>query len=86
MNIQPELKKEGIDVIKQLEPSTVNSIAKSIVKVLQNAFPEKNLDIKNLTSEISKLNMYVANLPEGCSAKYFYKNKSIYFKFNVCCC
>lgn len=79
MNIQAEIKKEGIDVIKQLEPSTVNSIAKSIVKVLQNAFPEKNLDIKTLTSEISKLNMYVANLPEGCSAKYFYKNKSIYF-------
>lgn len=79
MNIQSEIKKEGIDVIKQLDISTVHSISKSIVKVLQNAFPEKELDTKNLVAEISKLNMYVANLPEGCSAKYFYKNKSIYF-------
>lgn len=83
MSIESELKRDGIEVIKQLDNSTVNSLATNIVKALQNAFPEKNLDTKQLHSDIANLNMYIAKLPDGCSAKYFYKNKSIYFSPNT---
>ena len=79
MNINSAIKKDGIEVISALDSSTVNSMASNIIKVLQNAFPKKSLDIPKLFSHIIKLNMYIAKLPAGCSAKYFYKNKSIYF-------
>lgn len=83
MNINSTLKKDGIEVISALDSSTVNSIAANIIEVLQNAFPKKLLDIPKLFSDIIKLNMYIAKLPMGCSAKYFYKNKSIYFSPNT---
>lgn len=79
MSINSEIKKEGIEVIKALDSLTINSIASKIVEVLQSVFPEKSINAPRLFSDIVKLNMYVAKLPVGCSAKYFYKNKSIYF-------
>lgn len=83
MNIQNEIKKEGIEVIKELNSTTVNSLSNKVAKALQNAFPDKNLDTKEISSNMQKLKMYTAKLPDGCSAKYFYKNKSIYFDENV---
>lgn len=79
MSIESEIRKEGIEVISALDPSTINSIAYKIVEVLQNTFPDKSINVPKLFSAIIKLNMYIAKLPAGCSAKYFYKNKSIYF-------
>ena len=79
MNIHDEIKKEGIEVIKELDSATVNSIASKVSKSLQVVFPEKNLDPKKISSSLLELKMYLAKLPEGCSAKYFYKNQSIYF-------
>lgn len=83
MSIESEIRKEGIKVISALDPSTINSIAYKIVEVLQNTFPNKSLNVPKLFSTIIKLNMYIAKLPAGCSAKYFYKNKSIYFSPNT---
>ncbi len=79
MSIKSEIKKEGIEVIRALDTLTINSIAANIVKTLKNTFPEKSIGTPKIFSSIIKLNMYIANLPKGCSAKYFYKNKSIYF-------
>ena len=79
MNIQSEIKKEGIEVINELNSTAINSIAIKVTKALQNAFPEKTLNTKEISSRLLELKMYIAKLPEGCSAKYFYKNQSIYF-------
>lgn len=79
MSIKSEIKKEGIEVISALDTSTVNSIATSIIEILQNTLPKTVFNRPQFFSDILKLNMYIAKLPKGCSAKYFYKNKSIYF-------
>ena len=79
MTIKSAIKKEGIKVISSLDSSTISSIASKIIEVLQSVFPEKTLNMPQLFSNLLKLNMYIAELPTGCSAKYFYKNKSIYF-------
>ena len=83
MSIESEIRKEGIEVISTLNSSTINSIASNIVKVLKDTFPSSSLSAPKLFSAIIKLNMYIAKLPAGCSAKYFYKNKSIYFSPNT---
>lgn len=83
MSIKSEIRKEGIEVIRALDSSTINSIASNIVEALKNTFPERDLDIPKIFADILKLNMYVAKLPTGCLAKYFYKNKSIYFSPNT---
>lgn len=79
MSIQSELRKEGIVVIKQLNTQKVNSIAANIAKKLVINFPEQNFNYPELFEKISGLNMYVAKIPNGIAAKYFYKNSSIYF-------
>ena len=82
MNIKSELRKEGIEVISKLENDKVNLIAKDISKRLTNAFPEQNINYYELFAKLSNLNMYIANIPNGIAAKYFYKNNSIYFNSN----
>lgn len=79
MSIESEIRKEGIEVISQLKTIKVNLIAASISKKLISRFPEQNFDYQELFSKISKLNMYIARMPNGIAAKYFYKNSSIYF-------
>lgn len=79
MSIKSEIKRDGIEIISDLDSLTINSIASNIVEILQNTFPDNFFNAPKIFSDILKLNMYIANLPEGCSAKYFYKNKSIYF-------
>ena len=79
MSIKSELRKEGIQVINQLNTLKVNSIATHIAKKLVNNFPEQNFNYHELFSKISRLNMYIAKIPNGIAAKYFYKNSSIYF-------
>ena len=79
MSIESELRKEGIIVIKQLNTLKVNSVAANIARKLVINFPEQNFSYPELFEKISNLNMYVAKIPNGIAAKYFYKNSSIYF-------
>lgn len=83
MGIKRDLKREGIEIIEQIDTLTINSLARSIADTISRTFPELNLDTKQLFMRISRLNMYFANLPTGISAKYFYKNKTIYFANNI---
>ena len=83
MGIKRDLKREGIEIIEQIDTLTINSLARSIADTISITFPELNLDTKQLFMRISRLNMYFANLPNGISAKYFYKNKTIYFANNI---
>ncbi len=74
------LKKEGIEVIEQLDTLKVNTIAINIASKLCLAFPEHNLNKSELFESLARLNMYVARMPADSSgAKYFYKDNSIYF-------
>lgn len=83
MTIEKELKKEGINVIKRINTLTVNSIAKSVAEKLVLAFPEQNLNYNELFIKLSRLDMYIADLPLASGAKYYYKNSSIYFSKNI---
>lgn len=80
MNIDQELKKEGIEVIKPLDQLNINIIARSVATKLAKAFPNQGLDAKDLFIRLSKLNMYITKMSGNLSsAKYYYKNHSIYF-------
>ena len=79
MSIKSELRREGIVVIKQLNTLKVNAIAANIAQKLVSNFPAQNFNYYELFAKISSLNMYIARIPNGVAAKYFYKNSSIYF-------
>ncbi len=80
MGIYNKLKKEGIQIIEQLNTLKVNTIAINVASKLCLAFPEHNLNKSQLFESLSRLNMYVAKMPKDSSgAKYFYKDNSIYF-------
>lgn len=80
MSIETDLRKDGIEVIEKLDTLKTNSIAQRISKKLCGAFPLYGLDQKDLFIRLSRLNMYIARMPNGMSeANYFYKNTSIYF-------
>lgn len=84
MNIETELKREGIEVIKPLDTLSVIAIAKNVATKLVVAFPEQNLNCTEIFLKLSRLNMYIAKLPVGLSsAKYYYKNSSIYFSDDI---
>lgn len=84
MNVESELKKEGIEVIAPLDTFSVISIAKNVASKLVMAFPEQNLDCHSLFVKLSRLNMYIAKMPSGMAiAKYYYKNSSIYFSNDI---
>lgn len=80
MNIDSVLKKEGIIVKSKLEKKQVNKIASIISRKIVKTFPEHNLKIEDLFNCLSRLDMYIAQMPDNSAvAKYFYKNNSIYF-------
>lgn len=84
MSIHTDLKKEGIEIVKQLDTARVNSIASTVSEKLVKAFPEQNIKQQELFMKLSRLNMYIASMPEGtASAKYYYKNSSIYFNEKI---
>lgn len=84
MSTNSRLKKEGIEILEQLDTLKVNTIAISIASKLCLAFPEHNLNKSELFTSLSRINMYVAKMPEDFSgAKYFYKNNSIYFNEGI---
>ena len=84
MSIESDLKKDGIEVIEQLDTLTVNSIASNIATKIYGTFPNLGFTQNDLFIKLSRLNMYRAKMPEGMAeANYFYKNSSIYFNDHI---
>ena len=80
MNINSILKKEGIEIIEKLPILKTNIISHNISNKLCEAFPEHNFDKQNLFINLSRLNMYIADMPYTSSmAKYISQEQSIYF-------
>ncbi len=81
MSIESDLKKDGITVVGKLDTLSVNSISRDIAEKLCKAFPNQNFIFQNLFIALSRIPMYIADIPEGfAEATYFYKNSSMYFK------
>lgn len=81
MNIENDLKKDGITIIKPLDTLSITLIAKFVAEKFITAFPFYRFGYHDLFIKVSRLGMYIADIPEGMSeANYFYKNSSIYFK------
>ena len=81
MSIESELKKDGITVIDKLDTLSINTISRDIAEKICNAFPEQNFIFQNLFIALSRIPMYIADIPDGfAEATYFYKNSSMYFK------
>ncbi len=79
--IDSELKKNGINVLFPIDTKNVNNIANYVAKTLYFSFPELKLDYNTLFSSISRLNMFIADMPQNMSgASYYYKNSTIYFR------
>lgn len=84
MSIESDLKKDGIEVIKKLDTLKINSIARNISIKICETFPNFNLNQNDLFIKLSRLDMYIAKMPEGMAeANYFYKNSSIYFNEHI---
>lgn len=81
MNIEKDLKKDGIIVIKPLDMLNITLIAKFVAEKLISSFPFYGFNYDKLFIRITKIPMYIANIPSNMGeANYFYKNSSIYFK------
>lgn len=84
MSIESDLKKDGIKVIGSLDTLSVNTLAHDVAEKICNTFPEQNFIFHNLFIALSRIPMYIAEMPDGfAEANYFYKNSSIYFKAGV---
>lgn len=84
MSVESDLKKDGIEVVGKLDTLKVNSIAKNIASRLCSTFPNYQLNENELFIQLSRLDMYIAKMPEGMAeANYFYKNTSIYFNEHI---
>lgn len=84
MSIKSDLKKDGIEIIDKLDTLHTNSIAKNIARKLCATLPNMNFNESELFIKLSRLNMYLANMPDGMAeANYFYKNSSIYFNSKI---
>ncbi len=83
MGINFLLKKEGLENIQKLNTLQINKIASYISNKLCKAFPELHLSQSALFIQISRLDMYTAQMQDGSSAKYVYGNNAIYFNENL---
>ena len=84
MKIEKDLRKDGITAIEPLDMLSVTLISKFVAEKLSTALPFYNLKYHDLFVKISRISMYVADIPDGLSeANYFYKNSGIYFKSNI---
>lgn len=64
MSIESNLKKDGIEVIEQVDTLMVNKIAMNISKKICNTFPEYGFNQNELFIKLSRLNMYKAKIPD----------------------
>ena len=84
MNIEQELKKDGIEIVGRLDTLSINTLAKDVSEKICKTFPRAHFVSSQLFIELSRIPMYIARMPEGfAEANYFYKNSSIYFKQGV---
>lgn len=84
MSVESDLRKDGIIVIKKLNTLKINSIARNVSVKLCETFPNIDLKENELFMNLSRLNMYIAKMPNGMAeANYFYKNSSIYFNEHI---
>lgn len=79
MKVNSILKKEGIEIKSKLNVTQVNKIAQIISQKIEETFPEHNLNSQTLFDTLSRLDMYIAQMPADAVAKYFSKNNAIYF-------
>ena len=81
MSIESDLKKDGITVVGPLDTLSINTIARDTADRLCKAFPDQNFIFQNLFIALSRIPMYIADIPKGfAEATYFYKNSSMYFR------
>ena len=81
MSIESDLKKDGITVVGKLDTLSINTISRDIAEMLCKTFPNQNFIFQNLFIALSRIPMYIADIPDGfAEATYFYKNSSMYFK------
>lgn len=81
MSIESDLRKDGITVVGPLDTLSINTIARDTADRLCKAFPEQNFIFQNLFIALSRIPMYIADIPKGfAEATYFYKNSSMYFR------
>ena len=84
MSVESDLKKDGIIVIKKIDTLRTNSIARNVSMKICETFPDFGLNQNDLFIKLSRLDMYIAKMPEGMAeANYFYKNSSIYFNEHI---
>lgn len=84
MGIESNLKKEGINVIEELDKIKVNTIAKNVAQKIVAAFPSLDLKLGEIFIRLAQIKMYYAEVPKGFSeANYFYKNSSIYINHEI---
>lgn len=84
MNINAELKRNGINVIDRLDTLSINSLSKNVAYKISKAFPKQNFNFQDLFIQISRIPMYIAEMPDGIAeAFYNTSNSSIYFKNGV---
>lgn len=84
MSIESDLKKDGIKVVGTLDTLHINTLAHDVAEKICKTFPEQNFIFHNLFIALSRIPMYIAEMPDGfAEANYFYKNSSIYFKAGV---
>lgn len=81
MNIENDLKKDGITVIEPVDALSVTLITKFVADKLAAAFPFYSLKYNDLFIKLSRIPMFIADIPDGMSeANYLFKNSTIYFK------
>ena len=84
ISIEQELQKNGIVPICPINTFNVNEIATYISSLLCSKFPDFNLNYNDMFTHISRLNMYIADMPSGMSdACYFYRNQTLYFRKGI---
>lgn len=84
MNVEKDLKKDGIIAKIQLNRDFVLDITNNIAQKIVKKFPNFCLNETELSSRLFCLNMYKAHMPEGMAeATYCYKNSTIYFNENI---
>lgn len=81
MSIESDLRKDGIKVVRPLDTLSINTISRNVAEKICKVFPEQNFIFQNLFIALSRIPMYIAEIPDGfAEATYFYKNSSMYFK------
>lgn len=84
MNIEAELRKDGIEIVGRLDTLSVNTLAKSAAEKICKTFPRAHFVSSQLFIELARIPMYLVRMPDGfAEANYFYKSSSIYFKQGI---